>query len=57
VAPLEASPAFTDVALAAASRHDPADRRERFELSVNVDTAGSPPTPATPVQPAGRTDR
>jgi hypothetical protein len=41
VAPLEASPAFTDVALAAASRRDPADRRERFELSVNVDTSRS----------------
>jgi Tfp pilus assembly protein PilN len=55
VAPLEASPAFTDVALAAASRRDPTDRRERFELSVNVDTSSS--VAAIPVRPAVGTDR
>jgi Tfp pilus assembly protein PilN len=38
VAPLEASPAFADVALSAASRPDPSVRRERFELSASVDT-------------------
>lgn len=57
VAPLRASPAFTDVALAAASRRDPADRRERFELSVNVDTSGAPSTAGAVAQRARRGDR
>jgi Tfp pilus assembly protein PilN len=57
VAPLEASPAFTDVALSAASRRDPAVRRERFELSASVDTSQVPSTRTTIVGTSGRTDR
>jgi Tfp pilus assembly protein PilN len=57
VAPLEASLAFTDVALAAASRRDGAERRERFELSVNVDTSARSAGAAPLAQPARRIDR
>jgi Tfp pilus assembly protein PilN len=57
VAPLEASPAFADVALSAASRRDPAARRERFELSASVDTSQLPSTQTTIVGTSRRTDR
>jgi Tfp pilus assembly protein PilN len=57
VAPLEASPAFTDVALAAASRPDPTVQRERFELSASVDTSAAAHAAITIVGTARRTER
>jgi Tfp pilus assembly protein PilN len=60
VAPLEASPVFSEVALGAASQRDGVGGRQRFQLSVNLD-APAPITGAmagaTLVQPARSTDQ
>jgi Tfp pilus assembly protein PilN len=56
VAPLEASPAFAEVTLSAASRADPLVRRERFELSASVDTDATS-APNTIVGAARRAER
>lgn len=53
VAPLEASPAFAEVALTGTARRDAQDGRERFELSATIGTV--PTTPAT-LLPAGRSE-
>jgi Tfp pilus assembly protein PilN len=57
VAPLEASPEFSDVALATASRRDPAANRERFELSASVGAPEVSPAPTTIVGTARRAER